>query len=62
MLYEVITDIQNIMTSGLAFTGMLQRLESRLRGKSDLFAGLTEKYDKKGITGLEIYMRSYNFV
>ncbi len=54
-------DIQNILTSGLAFTGMLQRLESRLCGKSDLFTGLSEKYDKKGITGLEIYMRDCFF-
>ena len=54
-------DIQNILTSGLDFTGMLQRLELRLRGKSDLFAGLSEKYDKKGITGLEIYMRDCFF-
>ena len=54
-------EIQNILKSGLAFTAMLHRLESRLCEKSDLFTGLSEKYDKKGITGLEIFIRDCFF-
>ena len=56
------TEIQNILKSGQSFAAILHQLESRLCENSDLFTGLNEKYDKKGITGLEIFIRDCFFV
>lgn len=54
-------DIQDILTSGLEFSAMLQQLELYLCSKSDHFKGLYQQYEKKGMTGLEIYLRDCFF-
>jgi hypothetical protein len=54
-------DIQDILTSGLEFSAMLQQLELYLCSESDHFKGLHQQYEKKGITGLEVYLRDCFF-
>ncbi len=54
-------DIQAILTGNLEFTAILSQLELRLNTYSDLFKGLAELYEKKGITGLEIFIRDCFF-
>ena len=54
-------DIQKILVSGLDFPGTLHALESRLCQQYELFKGLVELYEKKGITALEIFIRDCFF-
>lgn len=54
-------DIQDILTSNLDFVSILEALEFRLCAYSDLFNGLREHYEKKGIAALEVYMRDVFF-
>ena len=54
-------DIQGILTSNLEFAAMLQVLELRLCKYSELFKGLREHYDNKGIAALEVFVRDCFF-
>jgi len=54
-------DIQEILTSSLDFAAMLQTLELRLCTYSELFKGLREQYENKGITALEVFIRDCLF-
>jgi len=54
-------DIQNILTSNLDFVAKLQALEYYLCSHSVFFKGLHERYEKKGITALEVFVRDRFF-
>jgi hypothetical protein len=55
------SDIQKILVSGLDFTVTLIALESCLFKQYELFKGLSELYEKKGIAALEIFIRDCFF-
>lgn len=54
-------DIQDILTSSLDFSALLQKLEFRLCAHDALCRGLREIYEIKGITALEVFMRDCFF-
>jgi len=54
-------DIQDILRSDLEFTKMLHGLELRLCANSRHFAGLVTHYEKRGIKGLEGFLRESYF-
>jgi len=54
-------DLQDILTSSPDFDALLQALEFRLSACSDLFIGLSEHYEKKGMAALEVFLRDCFF-
>jgi hypothetical protein len=54
-------DIQNILTSNLDFAAKLQALEYYFRSYSGFLKGLRERYEKKDIAALEVFVRDCFF-